>query len=107
MAGLSRMAKSEFLVRMDGLVSIVDVRGPIDESAAAALLEFIATAATACRGVQVNLDGIDSMTPGAAAILMFGDGPRRRPDEKITLRTNGRAGRDAVLRANARRRAGP
>jgi len=101
------MARSEFRVRMDGATSIVEVRGPVDETVAASLLEFIAAAATACRAVQVNLDGVDSMTPDAAAMLFFRDGPGRRPDEKITLRTNGRPGRDAVLHAYARRRAVP
>ncbi len=101
------MGRSEFRVRMDGAVSVVEVRGPVDESVAASLLEFIAVAATASRAVQVNLDGIDSMTPDAAAMLLFRDGHRRTADEKITLRTNGRPGRDAVLHAYARRRAGP
>jgi hypothetical protein len=43
------MGKSEFRVRMDGPVSIVEVCGALDEAAAASLLEFAAAAATACR----------------------------------------------------------
>ncbi len=99
------MDKSEFRVRMSGAVSIVEVRGPLDEAAAANLLEFAAAAATACPAVQIDLDGVESMTQEAAAILLFRGAPWRALSEKITLRANGHPGRQAVLRAYARRRA--
>lgn len=99
------MDKSEFRVRMSGRVSIVEVRGPLDEAAAAHLLELAAAAATACPAVQIDLDGVDSMTQEAAALLLFRDAPWRALSERITLRASGRPGRQAVLRAYARRRA--
>jgi ABC-type transporter Mla MlaB component len=92
-------------VRMDGPVSIVEVRGPLDEEAAAHLLEFAAAAATACPSVQIDLDGVESMTQEAAALLLFPDAAWRAKPEKITLRAGGRPGRQAVLRAYAQRRA--
>jgi hypothetical protein len=99
------MAKSEFRVRMDGLVSVVEVRGLLDEAAAENLLEFATAAASACRAVQIDLDEIDSITPEAAALLLF-QGAHWHPfPEKISLRANGKPGRQAVLRAYARRRA--
>ena len=99
------MAKGEFRVRMEGPVSIVEVRGPLDEAAAASLLEFAAAAATACRAVQIDLDGVESMTQEAAALLLFGQAPCRSQPERITLRASGTPGRQAVLSAYARRRA--
>ncbi len=99
------MGKSEFRVRMEGSVSIVEVRGPLDETTAANLLEFAAAAATACPGVQIDLDRVDSITQEAAALLLFRGAPWRALSERITLRANGQPGRQAVLRAYARRRA--
>ena len=99
------MEKGEFRVRMSGPVSIVEVRGPLDEEAAANLLEFAAAAATACPAVQIDLDGVESMTQEAAALLLFGGAPRRALSERITLRASGQPGRQAVLSAYARRRA--
>lgn len=99
------MDKSEFRVRMEGPVSIVEVRGPLDGAAAASLLEFAAAAASACTAVQIELDGVESMTQEAAALLLFGEAPWRAHPERITLRASGRPGRQAVLRAYARRRA--
>ena len=100
------MAKSEFRVRMDGLVSVVEVRGLLDEAAAENLLEFAAAAAaSACRAVQIDLDEIDSITPEAAALLLFRGAPWHAFPEKISLRANGKPARQAVLRAYARRRA--
>ncbi len=99
------MGKSEFRVRMEGTVSIVEVRGPLDEEAAAHLLEFSAAAATACPSVQIDLDAVDSMTQEAAALLLFRGAPWRAHPERISLRASGRPARQAVLRAYARRRA--
>jgi hypothetical protein len=95
----------EFRVRMDGPVSIVDVRGVLDERAAADLLEFAAAAAGACRQVEIQLGHVDSMTPEAASLLLFREAPWNAFPERITLRTDGKPGRQAVLRAYARRRA--
>ena len=100
------MSSHEFRVRMeDGVVSIVEVRGVLDEEAAADLLEFAAVAASACRAVQIELGRVDSMTPEAAALLLFRRAPWHDFPDKITLRADGRPGRQAVLRAYARRRA--
>ena len=92
-------------MRMNGPVSIVEVHGPLDEEAATNLLEFATAAATACPAVQIDLDGVDSMSQEAAALLLFRDAPWRALSERITLRASGRPGRQAVLRAYARRRA--
>jgi hypothetical protein len=99
------MGKSEFRVRMEGPVSIVEVRGPVDEAVAANLLELAAAAATACRAVQIDLDGVESMTQEAAAILLFRSAPGQALPGQITFRANGQPGRQTVLRAYARRRA--
>ena len=99
------MARGEFRVRMNGAVPIVEVRGLLDEEAAAHLLELASAAATACPAVEIELDGVESMTQEAAALLLFRDAPWRAQPEKITLRAGGRPGRQAVLRAYARRRA--
>lgn len=99
------MGKSEFRVRMDGPVSIVEVLGPLDEEAAAHLLEFATAAASACQSVQIDLDGVESMTQEAAALLLFREAPWRAHPERISLRASGTPGRQAVLRAYARRRA--
>jgi hypothetical protein len=90
---------------MQGAVSIVEVHGPLDEEAATNLLEFAAAAATACPAVQIDLDAVESMTQEAAALLLFRGAPWRALSERITLRASGRPGRQAVLRAYARRRA--
>lgn len=92
-------------MRMNGPVSIVEVHGPLDEEAATNLLEFAAAAATACPAVQIDLDGVESMSQEAAALLLFRDAPWRALSERITLRASGRPGRHAVLRAYGRRRA--
>jgi hypothetical protein len=99
------MGKSEFRVRMEGPLSIVEVRGALDEVAAADLLEFAAAAASACRAVQIELDHVESMTPEAAALLLFREAPWHTYPERVSLRANGRPGRQAVLRAYSRRRA--
>lgn len=101
----SAPSKGEFRVRMEGPVVIVEVRGLLDEEAAEHLLEFATAAASACRSVQIELDGIESMTQAAAAILLFRDAPWRAHPEKVTLRASGRPCRQAVLRAYAQRRA--
>jgi hypothetical protein len=84
------MARSEFRVRMVGPISIVEVRGVLDEAAAQSLLEFVAAASTACQAVRVHLDTVDRMTPEATALL---------------IRADGQPGRQAVLWAYAQRRA--
>ena len=99
------MSRSEFRVRMCGPASIVEVHGPLDEDSAASLLEFVAAAAAACAAVQIDLDAVDSMTPEAAALLLFRDAPWRAMSGKISLRASSRHGRQAVLGAYARRRA--
>jgi hypothetical protein len=90
---------------MDGPVSIVVVRGLLDEAAANDLLEFASAAAGACPAVQIELGQIDSMTPEAASLLLFQRAPWHAYPERITLRADGQPGRQAVLRAYARRRA--
>ena len=97
--------RSKFRVRMEGPVSIVEVLGPLDEAAAANLLEFAAAAVTACVAVQIDLDHVESMSQEAVALLLFQDATGRAQSEKITLRASGRPGRQAVLEAYAQRRA--
>ena len=99
------MGRTEFRVRMEGPVSVVEVRGPLDESAASNLLEFITAATRACSAIHVDLGGIESMTPEAAAMLLFPDAPWHAPGARISLRTKSQPGREAVLQAYARRRA--
>ncbi|MGH9008449.1 MAG: hypothetical protein ACRDYF_01220 [Acidimicrobiia bacterium] len=99
------MGKSQFRVRMEGSVSVVEVWGPLDEAAAKNLLDFAAAAARDRHTVRIDLDAVDFMTPEAAALLPF-----RRPRwpvlaDRVTLRAKGRPGRQAVLRAYAGRRA--
>jgi len=97
--------RGRFRVRMEGPVSIVEVWGALDEAAAASLLEFAAAAASASQAVQIELGDVESMSPEAAAMLLFRGAPWHAFPEKITLRANGNPGRQAVLRAYARRRA--
>ena len=92
-------------MRMNGPVSIVEVHGPLDEEAATNLLEFAAAAATSCPAVQIDLDDVESMTQEAAVLLLFRGAPWRALSDRISLRSSGRPGRQAVLRAYARRRA--
>ena len=99
------MSTYELRVRMDGPVPIVEVRGVLDEEAANNLLEFAAVAARACRAMQIELGQVDSMTPEAASLLLFRREPWHGFPGKITLRADGKPGRQAVLRAYARRRA--
>ena len=99
------VTKSEFRVRMDGPVLIVEVLGPLDKEAAAHLLEFVAAAPTTCRSVQIELDGVVSMTQEAAALLFFRGAPWLAHPERISLRASGRPVRQAVLHAYAHRRA--
>lgn len=99
------MTRSEFRVRMIGPLSIVEVHGSLDEESATSLLEFAEAAATECPAVQIDLEGVESMTQEAAALLLFRGAPWKSLSERITLRASGRPGRQAVLRAYARRRA--
>ena len=99
------MARVQFRLRMEGSVSVIEVRGALDEAGALSLLDFTAAAASDGHTVRIDLDAVDSMTPEAAARLLF-----RRPQwpalaERVTLRAEGRPGRQAVLRAYAGRRA--
>ena len=98
------MGSLQFRVRMEGSVSVLEVWGPLDEAAALDLLNFTAAAANGGQTVRIDLDAVESMTPEAAALLLF-----RRPRwqaiaDRITLRAGG-SGRQAVLRAYAGRRA--
>jgi hypothetical protein len=55
--------------------------------------------------VQIELGQVESMTPEAASLLLFRRAPWNAFPERITLRADGKPGRQAVLRAYARRRA--
>jgi len=98
------MAKSEFRVRMDGPISIVEVHGVLNQAAAADLLEFAAAAAGACRAVQIELAHVESMTPEAAELLLFPRAPGHALPDGASLQANGKPGRQAVLCAYSRRR---
>jgi hypothetical protein len=99
------MGRGDFRVRMEGPVSIVEIRGVVDRVVAADLMEFAAAAARACGAVEIDLGQVDSITPDAAELLLFREAPWHAFPERITLRTGGQPGRRAVLRAYARRRA--
>lgn len=92
---------------MCGPVSVVQVHGPLDEAAAASILEFAAAAAGSCQAVQVDIDEAESLSTEATALLLFPDEKRTRPGPKIVLRAASGAGQRAVLRAYARRRGRP
>ncbi len=98
------MGRVQFRVRMEGSVSILEVWGPLDEAAALNLLHFTAAAANDGHAVRIDLDAVESMTPEAAALLLFRR-PAWRALDRVTLRAEGRTGRQAVLRAYAGRRA--
>lgn len=82
----------------------MEVRGVLDRPTAASLIELVVAAAGTCRAVEVDLDGVESMTQEAAALLLFHARPWRSVSEKVTFRANGRPGREAVLDAYALRR---
>ena len=99
------MSKVQFRVRMEGSASVLEVWGSIDEAGALNLISFTAAAAKDGHTVRIDLDAVESMTPEAAALLLF-----RRPQwqalaDRVTLRAKGRPGRQAVLLAYAGRRA--
>ena len=85
-------------------VMVLRVRGDLDAEGARQLLDLAASIAADGRQVQIDLDGIDSLEEDAAALLLFRQTPWRQLPGSITLRTNGRPSRQAVLRAYARRR---
>lgn len=104
--GAPIVGRVQFRVRMEDSVSVLEVWGTLDEPAALDLLNFTAAAANGGQTIRIDLDAVQSMTPEAAALLLF-----RRPRwqaiaDRVTLRATGRSGRQAVLRAYAGRRAG-
>lgn len=101
------MGKSQFRIRMEGSAAVVEVWGPLDEEAAADLVKLAGAAASTGNAVEIDLDEAESMTPEAAALLLFRGAPWRANPGKITLRASGQPGRQTVLRAYARRRARP
>lgn len=88
-----------------GDVVVVSAKGNLDADGARRLLDLAASAAMGCRSVQIDLDGIDALSEEAAALLLFREAHSGQVPGEITLRTSGRSGRQAVLRAYARRRA--
>jgi hypothetical protein len=90
---------------MEGSVSILEVWGALDEAGALSLLDFTDAAATDGHTVRIDLDAVESMTPEAAALLLFRRRPWQALADRVTLRAEGRPGRQAVLRAYAKRRA--
>jgi hypothetical protein len=81
------------------------VWGPLDEAGALSLLDFTAAAANDGHAVRIDLDAVESMTPEAAALLLFRRTQWRALADSVTLRAEGQPGRQAVLRAYAGRRA--
>ena len=99
------MTPCDFTLKVAGDVSVVAVRGQLDSAAALHLLETAAAAARVCRTVRIDLHDVESMTPDAAALLLF-----RRPTGEalppnIVLQANGQPGRQTILDAFARYRA--
>ena len=88
----------------EGDMTVLRVRGHVEAEAARQLLELAASIAAGCRAVQIDLDGVDSLSEDAAALLLFRQAPWHQLPDGITLRTSGSPSRQAVLRAYARRR---
>jgi ABC-type transporter Mla MlaB component len=93
-------------LKVAGDVSVVAVRGELDSEAALYLLETVTAAARVCRVVRIDLHGVESMTNEAAALLLFRRAPGESLPSNIVLQANGQPGRQAILDAFARRRAG-
>jgi hypothetical protein len=90
---------------MEGPVSVLEVWGPLDEAAADSLLDFTSAAAAHGHPVRIDLDSVESMTPEAAALLLFRRPQREGLADGVTVRAKDGLGRRAVLRAYAERRA--
>lgn len=89
----------------DGDAIILGVRGRVDVEAVHHLLDLAASVAASCRSVQIDLDGVDSLTEDAAALLLFRQAPWHQLPAGISLRTSRPPSRQAVLLAYARQRA--
>lgn len=95
----------ELEVRTAGDVIVFEPHGHIDAEAVRHLLEMAEVAAGQAHAVEVHLDAVSSLTEEGAALLLFRCPPGRRLPTGVTLRANGRPGRQAVLRAYAGRHA--
>lgn len=100
------MAPCDFTVMVAGDVSVVAVRGQLDSEATAHLLETATAAARFSRVVRIDLHGVESMTPEAAELLLFRRAPWKALPPNIVLQANGQPGRQTILEAFARHRAG-
>ena len=92
-------------VRTEAGTVILEVVGDVDVERARRIIEVAELAAETGRAVAIDLDEMGSLNEEAAAALLFATGVGRKQASGITLRTSGRPGRQAVLRAYARRRA--
>lgn len=99
------MGRVQFRMRMEGSVSVLEVWGPLDEAAAVNLLTFTAAAASDGHAVRIDLDAVESMTPEAAALLLFRNPQSKRLADRVSVRAKDGLGRQAVLQAYAARRA--
>jgi anti-anti-sigma regulatory factor len=88
----------------EGDLMVLRVGGQVDIECARQLLDLAASTAANCRRVQIDFDGVESLSEDAAALLLFRQAPWRQFPGTIILRTSGRPSRQAVLRAYARRR---
>lgn len=86
-------------------MAVLVVRGDVDLEAARSLLDLAAAAAGERRSVQIDLDGVESLSEEAASLLLFREAPWQELPAGISLRTSRPPARQAVLRAYARRRA--
>lgn len=100
------MAPCDFTLKVAGDVSIVAVQGQLDAETALHLLQTATIAARVCRLVRIDLHGVESMTHEAAALLLFKRVPGEALPENIVLQANGEPGRQTILEAFARHRAG-
>lgn len=100
------MPLCDFTLKVAGDVSVVAVRGDLDSDAAVHLLETATSVAGVCRVVRIDLHGVESMTDEAAAVLLFRRGSGELLPPNIVLQANGQPGRQTVLQAFARHRAG-
>jgi len=96
----------DFTVSVAGDVSVVAVRGRLDSEAALQPVETATAAARVCRVVRIDLHGVESISHEAAAVLLFRQAPATSLPANIVLQANGQPGRQTVLDAFARQRAG-
>jgi anti-anti-sigma regulatory factor len=91
-------------VRAEGDVVVFELLGDVCAEVIRHLLELAARAEEHSLSVEIDLGGVDTLSEEGAALLLFEWASRHGLPTGVTLRTTSRQGRQAVLRAYARRR---